>query len=143
MIAKESITEIQEKIITDFNEIGDSFDQYAYLIELSCSFKPMTDEEKLPERLVDGCQSHVWLNIFKDSDGRFAFTTDSDTLIVKGVLYLLQELFCGQLPADVAAADVRFLKETAIMDTFESDRQKGLGYVIAQLQSAARNMAEE
>lgn len=132
-----TISEIQNQIIADFNEIGDSFDQYAYLIELSAAHKGMPEEEKLPTRLVEGCQSHVWLKIDRDEHDRFYFVSDSDTLIVKGVLSLLQEMFCGQSCEDVAGAEIRFLQETAIMDTFESDRQKGLSYVIRKLQTTA------
>lgn len=134
-----TIDEIQKQIIDDFHEMGDSFEQYAYLIELSCTLPPMDDSQKTPERMVDGCQSHVWLDI-RHEDGFFQFDADSDTLIVKGVLYLLEELFNGQNPEDVAKAEITFLRETAIMDTFESDRQKGIGYVLKTLQTKAAEM---
>lgn len=135
-----SIQEIQEELIEEFREAGDGFDQYAYLIELSCLLPPMRAERKTPERAVQGCQSHVWLDA-ECRDGCFQFAADSDTLIIKGVLYLLQEVFCNQSPIDVAAAQVTFLKETAIMDTFEADRRKGIGFVIRQLQCEAGKMA--
>ena len=86
--------------------------------------------------MVEGCQSTVWLDIHTDG-GVFNFASDSNTLIVKGVLYILQEIFNGQSVEAVAGAKLSFLHDTAIMDTFESDRQKGLGYVIAKLQETA------
>ena len=58
-----SIEIMQEQIIQEFNEIGDSFDQYAYLLELACILPPLDESEKTPDRLVSGCQSKVWLNI--------------------------------------------------------------------------------
>ena len=131
-----SIEEIQQKIISDFLEMGDSFDQYAYLIEISAAHEGLPDEEKTPERLVEGCQSHVWLKIDTE-DGIFNFESDSDTLIVKGVLELLQQMFNGQPCDAVAAAEVTFLRDTEIMETFESDRQKGIGYVIKALKREA------
>ena len=95
------------------------------------------EKEKTPERLVAGCQSQVWLKIHI-ADGLLFFLSDSNTLIVKGILYILEHLFNGQRCEDVAEAEITFLEETAIMDTFESSRQKGIGFVIKQLQQAAR-----
>ena len=135
-----SIAGIQEDIVEEFAMVGDDFDQYSYLIELSCIFEPMKPELKSDDRSVKGCQSHVWLDIYQDGDGLFEFDADSDTLIIKGVLFLLQRVLCGQKPTDVASADITFLARTAIMETFESDRRKGIGYVIATLKRAAAAM---
>ena len=131
-----SIAAIQEQIISEFNEIGDSFDQYAYLIELACQLPPLDEDEKTPDRLVSGCQSSVWLKT-EIHNGIFGFASDSNTLIVKGILYLLEKLLNGQPCAEVADADISFHTETSIMDTFESSRQKGIGYVIKTLQEDA------
>jgi len=131
-----SIEEIQEQIIREFGEIGDSFDQYAYLIELACRLTPLEESEKTSDRLVSGCQSSVWLKT-EIHDGLFCFDSDSNTLIVKGILYLLEELLNGQPCEEVAKAEITFHTKTSIMDTFESSRQKGIGYVIKELQEAA------
>ena len=130
----------QAALIREFQELGDGFEQYAYLIELAALLPPMAPEEKTEERLVKGCQSHVWLAL-RSENGRFYATADSDTFIVKGVLYLLKKLFDGQPLAEVAAAKVRFLEETEITATFGPDRQKGLGYVIAEMQRFADEQA--
>lgn len=131
-----SIDELQKEIIQDFNELGDSFDQYAFLIELACRHRPLPEEEKTPECLVEGCQSQVWVKTYI-RDGLFFFSSDSNTLIIKGILYLLEHLLNGHTCGEVAEAELTFLKETAMMDTFESDRQKGIGYVIKTLQETA------
>ena len=136
-----SIREIQDGIINDFLEMGDSFDQYAYLIELSCMLPPLPEEAKRDENLVAGCQSSVWLDM-RIENGAFYFRSDSNTLIIKGVLYILEQLLCGQSPGDVAAAELDFLQKTAIMDTFESSRRKGLGFVIQSLKDFAQTHAQ-
>lgn len=137
-----TINEIQESIISDFAEIGDSFDQYAYLIEISSGHVGLMDEEKTPERLVEGCSSNVWLKM-QISDGLFSFEADSDTLIIKGILGLLQKMFSGQSPEAVAECEVSFLKRTEIMETFSSDRRKGIGFVIRTIQSYCRESAKQ
>lgn len=131
-----TISEIQQEIIDEFKKMDDCFDRCACLIELSSSIISITKEKKTPEYLVKGCQSAVWLDICCSGD-LFYFTADSETLIAKGILYLLQVLFCGQKCSDVATADVVFLKETSIINVLDSDRQKGIGYIINKLQNAA------
>lgn len=136
-----TIDQLQREIVSDFRDIGDSFDRYAYLIELGCALPPMPEQKKTEEQLVEGCQSRVWLDVACE-EGRFHFCADSDTLVVKGVLYLFHQLFCGQPPADVAEAEVTVLKDAFVMETFASERQKGIGYVLDALQSAAAGLAK-
>lgn len=136
-----SIREIQDEIIKDFVDMGDSFDQYSYLIELSCMLPPLPEELKTGENAVEGCQSSVWLDMHAEQ-GIFRFQSDSNTLIIKGILFILQEMLSGQPLSDVASAEIDFLQKTAIMDTFESDRRKGLGFVIRRLQSFAAQALE-
>ena len=130
------INEIQEKIVSDFLEMGDGFDQYAYLIELSVQLRGLPEEKKTDDRLVKGCQSHVWLDI-RMEDGAFFFDGDSDTLILKGVLFLLQDIFGGQPLEEVAKAKIWFFDQTEIMATFDADRQKGIGFIIRAMQDFA------
>ena len=130
------IDALQEGIVRDFQELGDGFEQYAYLIELSVNLPPLAEERKTEDRLVKGCQSHVWLDM-RAEEGRFCFDADSDTLILKGVLYLLREIFCGQTLDEAARARIWFFEQTEIMATFDADRQKGIGHIVRALQSFA------
>lgn len=116
--------------------LGDGFEQYAYLIELAALLKPLDEAKKTDEHAVKGCQSHVWLEL-RAENGLFYAEADSDTFIIKGILYLLQKMFNGQPLADVAATDISLFAETELMETFESGRRKGIGYVIREMQQFA------
>ncbi|MBR4744979.1 MAG: SufE family protein [Oscillospiraceae bacterium] len=130
----------QEALIREFRELGGGFEQYAYLIEIAALLPPMEEEKKTAGRLVKGCQSNVWLDM-RARDGLFYAGADSDTYIVKGVLYLLKELLDGRPLPEVAAAEIRFMEETEISATFGPDRQKGIGYVIRAMQRLAGERA--
>ena len=134
------IDTLQEQIVRDFQEMGDGFEQYAYLIELSVNLPALPEEKKTEDRLVKGCQSHVWLDM-RAEDGIFSFDADSDTLILKGVLYLLRDIFNGQPLSEVAGTRVWFFEQTEIMATFDADRQKGIGYIIRELQHFAEEQS--
>ena len=131
-----SIQEIQEEIIDDFKSIGDGFEQYAYLIELACLQPPLPEEQRAEEHLVAGCISNVWLHMYSE-ENRFFLRGDSNTLIIKGILYLLEKILNGQpLPA-VAGSTLFFLEETSVMDTFETSRRKGMKAVLTEIKAFA------
>lgn len=131
------IDSIQKELIKDFQALGDGFEQYAYLIELSALLPPLPDEKKTDERAVKGCQSHVWLDM-RAGEGKFYVNADSDTFIIKGILYLLGRMFNGQPLDQVAESEIVLFSDTDLMETFESDRQKGIGYVIKTMKEFAK-----
>lgn len=134
----ESIEAMQEHLYEELMSLGDGFEQYEYLIQLSVSLPAMDKEEKKDERLVKGCQSKVWLNIHTE-DNIFRFEADSDTLILKGILSMLQIIYNGQRCEEVASSNIWLFAKTSLMASFNSDRQKGIGYIIKKLQKAAVN----
>ncbi len=131
------IEQRQDELIAEFLSIGSGFDRYSYLLELSALLRPLPAELRTDDRAVRGCQSNVWLDMHASDDGIFSFDADSDTLIIKGVLYLLQYLYDGQDCALVAATPIRLFEETEIMASFGDARQKGIGYVLRTLQDYA------
>ncbi len=134
------IKEKQDEIVADFEAMDDDFLKYLYLVELSTMLQSMDESLKNDSNLVKGCQSSVWIDI-KISEGRIYFDADSDTMIVKGVLYLLKEVLSGQDIKDVSETDIDFLQRANIMATFGSDRQKGIGFVIGTLKDKTRSFA--
>ncbi len=135
-----NINQIQEELIRDFQSLGDRFDQYAYLIELAGMLPPLAPEKKTEDRVVKGCQSHVWLDM-SVQNGTFHVDADSDTYIIKGILYLLRRMFEGQPLPEVADAVITLFSETELMETFETNRQNGIGHIIKTMQDfAAENI---
>ncbi len=131
------IDQAQRELAETLTQMGDGFEQYSYLIECSLRLPPMPEEEKREDRLVRGCQSKVWLAC-TTQDGVFSFEGDSDTLIMKGVLYLLRVLLNGRPVREVAQASIWFFGQTEILVSFDAQRQKGIGSIIRTLQAAAR-----
>lgn len=136
----DEIESVQRELIGEFQGLGDGFEQYAYLIELAGLLPPFPPEKKTDERAVKGCQSHVWLDM-RAEDGLFFLEGDSDTYIIKGILYLLRRLFDGRPLGAVASARLTIFEETEIMATFGADRQKGIGYVVRTIRDFAAGRA--
>lgn len=133
---KPSIDEIQQQIIDEFASIGDPLSQYEYLLEFSAELPELPASDKTDDNLVKGCQSRAWLILGK-RNGAISIKADSETLIIRGVLFLLIEALDGQPLAEVARADIRFLEDANLLDTFTASRRDGIHKVVESIASFA------
>ena len=129
----------QEDILEEFRGLGDPFGCYSYLLALAALLPPCPEEVKVPENAVKGCQSHVWLRSWAE-EGRFRFQADSDTYVVKGLLYLLTNVLDGASLEAAARGELYFWKDPLLLGSFDDHRQKGVGYVAAALQRQAAEL---
>ena len=84
----ETINELQDEIIEEFNGFDDWMDKYQLLIDLGNEQEELDAKYKTDDNLIDGCQSRVWLQADL-VDGKIIFQAESDALIVKGIISLL------------------------------------------------------
>ena len=132
----------QAAILEEFRQLGDSFSCYSYLLSLAGLLPPCPATVKTPGNAVKGCQSSVWLHAWAEED-RFRFSADSDTFIIKGLLYLLQNVLDGRPLAAAAETELWFWKDPILLGSFDSRRQKGIGYVAAALRKKAAELLGE
>lgn len=117
----------QELLVEEINSIGDVLSQYTYLVEESTQLPAMSEEEKERSTKVDKCQSQVFLRIddsVADSE-RVFFRADSDTLIVRGVLYCMLSLINGRTREEIASCSFDFVDRTELKDAFSDNRLNG------------------
>src|SRR5690625_4801858 len=89
----------QQEIIEEFSLLDDWMDRYQYLIELGRQLPQLDASEKTDDRLLDGCQSQVWL-IAKGNAERLEFRANSDAVIVSGLIALLLKGESGRSAAE-------------------------------------------
>lgn len=133
--------EIQQGFIVGFLSRGDTFEQFDYLLELSAKLDELPDEKKTEDVLVKGCQSQVWLYpAWCDGEpgASFSLAGDSDTLMVRGVIYLFQQMFSGQDAQAIIECPVRFVKETELAYIFDAKRQAGVSAIATTVKEFAR-----
>ncbi len=94
----------------------------------------MEDARKVPATKVDGCDSQVWLQP-RIADGKFYFDGDSDAMIVKGLIAVLQALYTGVPVQDIAAVDARTeLGRLGLNDHLSAQRSNGVRAMIERIQ---------
>ena len=101
-----TINEKQDEIIDELSGLDDWMDRYAYIIDLGNSLPPIDEKLKTPSRIIEGCQSRVWLDATLDDQGKLNFTADSDAMIVKGIISMLIDVLSGHTPHRPLGASV-------------------------------------
>ena len=130
-----SIESKQQEIIEEFSVFSDWMQKYEYIIELGRDLPLLNDAEKNDDLLIKGCQSRVWLNATRKDDGTLHFTADSDAIITKGLVALIVRVLDGEKPADIAQADLHFIKEIGLSEHLSPTRSNGLASMIKQMKT--------
>lgn len=128
----QTIDQVQEEIIDEFEIFDDWMDKYALIIEEGNKLEKLDDKYKTPNNIIEGCQSRVWLQTDYEN-GKLHFRAESDAVIVKGLLALVLRVFSGRTPDEIIEADLRFLKEVGLTEHLSPTRSNGLLAVIKQI----------
>lgn len=124
------------QLMEDFDLLENWEEKYDYLIELGFDLDEMPQDLKTEENLVKGCQSSVWFDI-RCENGKINFAADSDSLIVKGIVAIIDYLYNGQSAEDVLKADLSIFEELGLWQHLSSQRGNGLMAMLAHLKKAA------
>ena len=128
----QTIKEIQEEILEDFNMFDDWMQKYEYLIDLGKDLPSIDEKYKVEENLIKGCQSRVWLHA-EENSGNIVFSADSDAIMTKGIVALLIRVLSGQNANDIAHADLDFIYKIGLKEQLSATRANGLLSMIKQM----------
>ena len=131
-----NIQEKQHEIITEFEVFDDWMDKYEYIIDLGKELPIIDPLKKTDDRLIEGCQSKVWLDA-EVIDGTMHFTADSDAIITKGIIGLLIRVLNKQTPEAVATADLFFIQKIGLQEHLSPTRSNGLVGMVKKLKMSA------
>ena len=128
----QTIKEIQEEILEDFDMFDDWMQKYEYLIDLGKDLPSFDEKYRVEENLIKGCQSRVWLHA-EENNGNIVFSADSDAIMTKGIVALLIRVLSGQNANDIAHADLDFINKIGLKEQLSATRANGLLSMIKQM----------
>ena len=132
----QTIKELQDEVIEEFDGLDDWMDKYQMLSDLGNDLEPLEERYKTPENIIEGCQSRVWVQC-DYVDGRLQLSADSDALIVKGIIALLIRVLNNQTPADILGSELYFIDRIGLRDHLSPTRSNGLLAMIKQIRAYA------
>ena len=84
----QTINNIEQEIIEEFEIYDDWMDKYEFLISYGKELAPMDEALKTDDKLIKGCQSKVWVDASFDGE-LMHFSADADAIVTKGIIGLL------------------------------------------------------
>ena len=135
-----TLEEKQQEIVEEFAVFDDRMDKYEYIIELGKDLPLISDDKKTDDRLIEGCQSRVWLET-DVVDGKMQFTADSDAIITKGIIGLLIQVMNNEDPKTIATADLHFIREIGLQEHLSPTRANGLLSMVQKMKLSALKAA--
>ncbi|MDE6484105.1 MAG: SufE family protein [Duncaniella sp.] len=132
-----TINQAQDQIVEEFSEVDDWMDRYAMIIDLGNSLPPIDEKLKTPDRIIEGCQSRVWLDAKQNPDGTLSFTADSDAIIVKGIISLLISVLNNHTPDEILDTPLHFIDDIGLSQHLSPTRSNGLLAMIKQMRMYA------
>jgi cysteine desulfuration protein SufE len=131
-----TIAEKQQDIIDEFALFDDWMEKYEYIIDLGKDLPAIDPAKKTDDRLIEGCQSRVWLDA-AIADGKMIFTADSDAIITKGIIGLLIRVMNNESPENVATLDLHFIRDIGLQEHLSPTRSNGLVSMVKRMKMEA------
>lgn len=125
----------QEGIKTIFSPLSLE-NKYIKIIELGRQLPPFDPAYRLPENLVPGCQSVMYLYASLEN-GKLFFYADSEALISKGLAALLILVYSGETPEVITQCPPTYIKEMGIQSALSPTRSNGLASLYLRMQQEA------
>ena len=136
-------TKTIDDIVDDFAFFDSADEKYTYVIDLGKKCPPMDDALKNDVTGVDGCMSQVWLTCDTQTiDGKtvLQFQGDSDSIIARGLVGLVLELYNNKPPADILAVNaIDMFTRIGFGDSISMNRRSGFSAMVNRIQTFAQN----
>lgn len=129
----------QQAIIDEFSLFPDWMDRYQYLIDLGRKLPTLEDAEKTDDRLLEGCQSQVWLLMSDDPD-HVEIRANSDAAIVSGLIALIIRVYSGLTARQILETQAFFIDQIGLSHHLSPTRSNGLYAMLEAIGEHARKL---
>ena len=127
---KEELKSLQE-IFEIFENPKDKFLQ---LMDMAKDQRPLHDKDKIESNKIYGCSSQAWVVAENHEDKTYTFRTDSDALIVKGLLQILEKVFNNQKSKEILSIDSQYiLRAIGLEGSVTSQRNNGFSSAVNKI----------
>ena len=127
-----TMQETEKSILDDLAELGDILSRSELLIRLGKRFEGIPQAERSEADLIKNCQTTTWVECRWEKD-TLKMRSDSQSLLVKGALALIDEIYNGRSKSEVAGFNCTLLKEESFYSLFSERQRLGMESIIEKL----------
>ena len=117
----------------------DPKDKFVQLMDMAKESEQLKENEKVEQNKVNGCTSRAWVITEQNGDDTYTFRTDSDSLIVKGLLTILEKVFSGQTADNILSINSSDILYSIGLDkTITSQRTNGFSSAVQKIHNSLK-----
>jgi cysteine desulfuration protein SufE len=131
-----SCLEKQQRIISLFSTYTTPEERYQKIIQLGKQQPPLPSVLKIPENLVNGCQSRMYLHA-REEEGKIYFASESDALISSGLAALLILVYSGESAETILRCPPTYLITLGMDTSLSPSRANGLHSIHLRMKQEA------
>ena len=135
-----TIQQTLEKISADFEILPDPKDKFVQLLDLGKQSSGLPSELKTEQNKIYGCMSQAWVVGKKQPNRTFVFQTDSEALIVKGLLRLLEMVLNNRMQEEIKIMEAESLLDSlGLGHSITSQRTHGFASALHKIKMEILN----
>ena len=117
----------------------DPKDKFVQLMDMAKESEQLKKNEKVEQNKINGCTSRAWVVTEQNGDDTYTFRTDSDSLIVKGLLTILERIFSGQTADNILSINSSDILYSIGLDkTITSQRTNGFSSAVQKIHNSLK-----
>jgi cysteine desulfuration protein SufE len=117
----------------------DPKDKFVQLMDMAKESEQLKENEKVEQNKINGCTSRAWVVTEQNGDDTYTFRTDSDSLIVKGLLTILEQIFSGQTADNILSINSSDILYSIGLDkTITSQRTNGFSSAVQKIHNSLK-----
>ena len=117
----------------------DPKDKFVQLMDMAKESEQLKENEKVEQNKINGCTSRAWVVTEQNGDDTYTFRTDSDSLIVKGLLTILEKVFSGQTVDSILSMNSGdILHSIGLEKTITSQRTNGFSSAVQKIHNSLK-----
>ena len=119
----------------EFSIFTNNHDKYVLVVDMANDTAGLAPEDRIDDNKILGCTSQAWI-VREKSGNLFSFRTDSDAMIVKGLLSLIERVFNNRTEEEILTIDSsKFLTSIGLGTAISSQRTNGFSNAIRIIQT--------
>ena len=117
----------------------DPKDKFVQLMDMAKESEQLKENEKVEQNKINGCTSRAWVVTEQNGDDTYTFRTDSDSLIVKGLLTILEQVFSVQNADNILSINSSdILCSIGLDKTITSQRTNGFSSAVQKIHNSLK-----
>tara|TARA_X000001036_G_scaffold427970_1_gene457202 strand:- start:276 stop:683 length:408 start_codon:yes stop_codon:yes gene_type:complete len=130
----------------DLNKLRETFmlfenpkDKFVQLMDMAKQSQNIDISEKSDLNRVNGCTSQAWVIVDPNNDGTYTIRADSDALIVKGLLTILEIIFTNKVVEEILSTNSQdILNSVGLENVITSQRTNGFSNAVKKIHSLVK-----